>query len=70
MIARNKPESAASTEARKNKATMVTATVVLEAVTAAKIANLRQRDDITMDEYQKRAAEAYALMLPGWPYTP
>lgn len=42
----------------------------MKATTAAEIAILRRRDGLSMAEYQKRAADAYALMMPGWPYTP
>ena len=47
---------------------MIPALVVMEADTAAEIAKLQQRDGLSMSDYQKRAAQAYALMYPGWPY--
>ena len=40
----------------------------LDAATAAQIAILRLRDGLSMAEYQKRAVEAYALMMPGGGY--
>jgi hypothetical protein len=49
---------------------MIPAIVVMEADTAAAISMLQQRDGLSMPEYQKRAAQAYALMFPGWPYPP
>lgn len=49
---------------------LIPAIVVMEAETAAEIARLQRRDELSMSEYQKRAAEAYALMYPGWPYIP
>lgn len=38
----------------------------LDRETAAQIAILRLRDGLSMAEYQRRAAEAYALMMPGY----
>lgn len=38
----------------------------LDPITAAQIAILRLRDGLSMAEYQRRAAEAYALMMPGY----
>jgi hypothetical protein len=49
---------------------MIPAIVVMEVDTAAEISMLQQRDGLSMSEYQKRAAQAYALMFPGWPYPP
>lgn len=46
----------------------ITAIVIMEADTVAEIAKLRERDGLSMSEYQKRAAQAYDLMYPGWPY--
>lgn len=40
----------------------------LDAATADQIAILRLRDGLSMAEYQKRAVEAYALMMPGPDY--
>ena len=50
--------------------TQVAETIIMTATTAAEIAILRQRDGLSMIEYQKRAVQAYALMMPGWPYRP
>ena len=47
---------------------MITAIVTMETDTVAEIAKLRERDGLSMSEYQKRAAQAYDLMYPGWPY--
>lgn len=44
---------------------VVPAALDLDATTAAQIAILRLRDGLSMAEYQRRAAEAYALMMPG-----
>lgn len=44
--------------------------IEMDDTTAVAVQSLRQRDRITMSEYQKRAAQAYALMFPGWPYLP
>ena len=41
-------------------------TLDLDAATTAQIAILRLRDGLSMAEYQRRAAEAYALMMPGY----
>lgn len=41
-------------------------TLDLDAATTAQIAILCLRDGLSMAEYQKRAAEAFALMVPGW----
>jgi hypothetical protein len=37
-------------------------------VTTAKIESLRLRDGLTIEQFLVLATEAYALMLPGWPY--
>lgn len=47
---------------------MVTLSIVVEVTTRAQVEILLLRDGVSMAEYQKRAAQAYALMLPGWPY--
>lgn len=41
-----------------------------DAATRAKIEALMLRDGVSLAEFLARAADAYALMLPGWPYDP
>jgi hypothetical protein len=55
-------------EIARRPASLTQVPIEMDDTTAVAVQSLRQRDRITMSEYQKRAAQAYALMFPGWPY--
>ena len=65
-LVRHRPTKSAT----RSETHILTLIIDVDASTGTQIEILRLRDGLSMAEYQKRAAQAYALMLPGWPYPP